>query len=46
MSRDTLIMIALSKDNRSYFSSDEEAERENVTNAGWQGFCQWGLFLL
>jgi len=31
MSMDTLIMTALSKDNHSYFGSDEAAEREDVT---------------
>lgn len=44
MSWDTLIMTALSKDNHSYFSSDEESERENVTSATDRAFAREACF--
>lgn len=43
MSMDTLIMTALPKDNHSYFASDEEAEKEDVTD---RDFAREAWFLL
>lgn len=44
MSMDTLIMTALSKDNHSYFGSDEEAEREDVTVEADRAFAREARF--
>lgn len=44
MSMDTLIMTALSKDNHSYFGSDEEAEREDVTVEADRAFAREACF--